>query len=215
MPYVPVDEGQPIPVTPMSPPAPALAPAPAAAPAPHVAVEREEAEWMARAGRGDADAFVDLYRRYERRVYGLGLRMLRDAGLAEELVQETFVRLWRGAAGYEPELGSVRTWVVTIARRAAISLWRRPSSRPVEPPPLAEVGEEDRADQIVLAVSVRDALEALTPEHREVLELCIDRDMSQAQAAAHLGIPVGTVKSRTHLALKSLEAELSRRGILA
>lgn len=177
--------------------------------------DREEAVWLARAGERDEAAFVDLYRRYERRVYGLGLRLLGDRSLAEELVQETFVRLWRGAPAFRTERGPVRAYVFTIARRAAITLWRRPSSRPLTPPPLAERDLDDRVDEILVGVTVREALGALSPAHREILELCVHRDLSQAQAADHLGVPVGTVKSRTHTALRALERELDRTGIRA
>ncbi len=176
----------------------------------------EEADWLIRAAAGDMDdAFVHLYRRYEGRVYGLGLRMLGDDGLAQELVQETFLRLWRGARAFDPARGSVRTYVLTIARRAAISLWRRPSSRPMAPAPLLEAGSVDPFDEILLGVSVRDALVALSDEHREVLTLCVDRDMTQAQAAEELRVPVGTVKSRTHHALIALRRALAERGIRA
>lgn len=185
---------------------------------PATAVDIEEAEWLARAGAGDRDgSFTDLYRRYESRVYGLGIRLLGDRGLAEELVQETFLRLWRGAGGYRPERGSVRAYVFTIARRVAVTLWRRPSSRPMggEGPEGPEPGADDRVEEIILAVAVRDAMDALTPEHRQILALCVERDLSQAQAAAELGIPIGTVKSRTHHALRSLHDALAERGVLA
>lgn len=181
-----------------------------------VDADRAEADLLQRAAAGDLDgAFVDLYRRYEGRVYGLGLRMLGDGGLAEELVQETFTRLWRGAAAFDPAKGTVRTYLLTIARRTAISLWRRPSSRPIAPAPFLEAGADDPFEEIVLGVSVRDALDALSAEHREVLHLCVDRDMTQAQAAEHLSVPVGTVKSRAHHALRALQSALTERGIHA
>jgi len=176
----------------------------------------EEAAWLIGAADGDMDgAFVHLYRRYEGRVYRLGLRLLGDDVLAQELVQETFVRLWRGARAFDPGKGTVRTYVLTIARRAAISLWRRPSSRPIAPAPFLEAGIEDPFDELLLGVSVRDALGALSDEHREVLTLCVDRDMTQAQAAEELRVPVGTVKSRTHHALLALRGALAERGIRA
>jgi RNA polymerase sigma-70 factor (ECF subfamily) len=181
-----------------------------------VHADREEAAWLAGAAGGDLDgAFTSLYRRYEGRVYGLGLRTLGDRHLAEELVQETFTRLWRGAAAYDPAKGTVRTYVLTIARRTAIGLWRRPSSRPIAPAPFLEAGAEDPFEDVLLGVTVRDALGALSAEHREVLDLCVDRDMTQAQAAEHLRVPVGTVKSRTHHALGALEAALAERGVHA
>lgn len=197
------------------PPVSALAPAGSDSGTAAALADREEAGWLRRAGEADEAAFLDLYRRYERRVYGLGLRLLGDRGLAEELVQETFVRLWRGASAFRPDRGPVRAYVFTIARRAAVNLWRRPSSRPLTPPPLAERDADDRVDEILIGVTVREALDALAPAHREILDLCVRRDLSQAQAADRLGVPVGTVKSRTHLALRALEQELDRMGVHA
>ena len=90
----------------------------------------QEAALLAQVAAGDRDEpLAELYRRYGRRLYGLGLHLLRDRGLAEELVQETFVRLWRSSGRFDPERGSVRTFVFTLARRAAVDLHRRPSSR--------------------------------------------------------------------------------------
>ena len=120
-------------------------------------------------------------------------------GLAEDLVQETFVRLWRSAGRYDPERSSVRTFVYTLARRAAVDLWRRSSRAPAD-------GRGHRRprriggaafDDVVLRLDVGEALESLTPAHREVLELQYHGDLTQRQVAERLGIPLGTVKTRT------------------
>src|SRR5689334_325351 len=96
--------------------------------------EAQDAQLVARIASGDSqDAVAELYDRYEKRLYGFGMRLLGDQGLAEELVQETFVRLWRSAASFDASKGSVATLLFTIARRLAVDLWRRPSSRPFEP----------------------------------------------------------------------------------
>jgi hypothetical protein len=101
-----------------------------------VRLAEDEADLLARVAAGDRGApLEELYRRYEVRLYGLGLRLLGDQGLAEELVQETFVRLWQQARRYDPARGSVGTFTFAIARRIAVDLWRRPSSRPFEPAP--------------------------------------------------------------------------------
>src|SRR5438105_460450 len=95
----------------------------------------DEAALLARVAAGERGApLSELYTRYEGRLYGLGLRLLGDEGLAEELVQETFVRLWRRADRFDADRGSVAAFIFTIARRIAIDLWRRPSSRPLAPP---------------------------------------------------------------------------------
>ena len=154
---------------------------------------------------------------YGRRLYTLGLHLLHDRGLAEDLVQETFVRLWRSAHRYDPRRSSVRTFVYTLARRAAVDLWRRSSRSPTATAAGAEL--EDAVggaafDELVVRLDVGEALAALTPAHREVLELQYHCDLTQNQVAERLGIPLGTVKSRTLYALRALSAELKERGLV-
>lgn len=160
------------------------------------------------------DALDQLYDRYAGRVYGLGVRQLGDRQLAEELVQETFVRLWRSAGSFDPRRGTVTAFVLTMARRIAIDLWRRPSSRPFDPePPDAPAPGSDRSDSVVTAVAVRQAMATLSPPHREVLELSYRGDLTQAEIAQVLGIPLGTVKTRSYYALRALKLALQERGI--
>ncbi|MGE0028639.1 MAG: RNA polymerase sigma factor [Thermoleophilia bacterium] len=178
--------------------------------------DAEEAAWLSEARTPDGvpgESFVALYRRYEGRVYGLGLRMLGRRDLAEELVQETFLRLWRSADAFDPERGPARVYVLAIARRTAITLWRRASPQDPLPGDDRDGAVGDGIDELLLAVGVRDAMQSLSPDHRKVLELCVERDLSQAEAARRLGVPVGTVKSRTHHALRALGAALAERGI--
>jgi RNA polymerase sigma-70 factor, ECF subfamily len=176
-------------------------------------VDAAEAELLALVAAGDAGAPLRrLYHRYERRLYGFGLRLLGQPGLAEELVQETWVRLWQSAPRFDPERGSVRNFLFTIARRVAVDLYRRPSSRALG----AEVEDagavEAAADQVLLAVTVRDAMESLSPAHREVLELVYDEDLKLADIAERLDVPLGTVKTRAHHALRGLRRALEERG---
>lgn len=179
-----------------------------------------EAELMARLAAGDRDsALPALYDLYARRLFGIGLRLLGDRGLAEELVQETFVRLWRSAGRFDPERGSVATFVFTLARRAAVDLHRRASSRPLaelndddlERSDAAEPGEE--FEHVVLGLEVREALDALSKEQRSVLELYYREDLTQQQIADRLGLPLGTVKTRTFYGLKALKVELENRSV--
>ena len=179
------------------------------------AADDEDATLLGRAAAGDRDAAMgELYDRYARRLYGYGLRSLRDPGLAEELVQETFLRLWRAAARFDPARGTVSRYVFTIARNTAIDVHRRL-------PRLRQVGLGDPAmdgdafESLITSLTVRDALGALTPDFRRVLELAYDEHLTQPQIADRLGVPVGTVKSRTHYALRALRTELTRRGIHA
>ena len=172
-----------------------------------------EAELLDAVAAGDRGApLKELYHRYEDRLYGLGLRLLGDAGLAEELVQETFLRVWRSAARYDREKGAPSTFIFTIARRLAIDLWRRPSSRPFvassDDPP-----GPDAVDGVIVQLAVRDALDSLSDAHREVLELSYDGDLKQREIAERLGIPLGTVKTRTYHALRSLKGALEERSV--
>jgi RNA polymerase sigma-70 factor (ECF subfamily) len=132
--------------------------------------------------------------------------------LAEDLVQETFVRLWRSADRYDPARGAPSTFIFTIARRLAIDLWRRQSSRAVEsgglPPP-----SEEQVDRLVARLGVREAMSSLSDAHRQVLELSYSSQLTQQEIAHKLNIPLGTVKTRSYHALRSLKAALEARDI--
>jgi RNA polymerase sigma-70 factor (ECF subfamily) len=177
----------------------------------------EEAALLMAAGQagsaGREDAFCELYRRYERRLYGLGRSLLGDAGLAEELVQETFIRLWRSAGTFDPRRGSASPFIFTIARRLAIDLRRRPSSRPFLPEVEADPNRDSDFDQLVRSLTVRDALDSLSEQHREVLELSYRRDLTQVEIANRIGVPLGTVKSRTYTALRAFKRALEEREL--
>jgi len=139
-----------------------------------------------------------------------------DRQRAEDLVQETLLRAWRHPESLDPERGSVRAWLFTTARNVAIDAWRRRSARVgevvtdevPEPPPAV-----DEADRAVEAWTVAEALGRLSPLHREVLIECFYRGRSVSEAAARLGVPPGTVKSRTHYALRSLRLILEEMGV--
>ena len=178
---------------------------------------RHEEQLLAELATGDREqALAGLYAAYGRQIYRLGLVLLRDVGLAEDLVQEIFVRLWRSAHRYDASRGSVRSFVLTLARRAAVDLWRR---RERALPEVHHTREREDVESgkafadAVLRLDLREALDELSPAHREVLELQYDRDLTQAQVAARLDIPLGTVKSRTLYALRALSHRLSERDL--
>ena len=178
-------------------------------PVPDVVAEADLLRAVAAGDRGQP--MRELYQRYAPRIYGLGVQVLGDRGLAEELVQETFVRLWRSAPRFDPDRGSPATFVYAIARRLAIDLWRRPSSRPLmadEAPP-----DDDQMDRVLIRLDVRDVLNSLSDAHREVLTLSYHEHLKQSEIAERLGIPLGTVKTRSYHALRSLKAALDQRGI--
>ena len=184
------------------------------------APQDEDARLLAAVAAGDDDeALVDLYRRYETPLYRLGLRLLKDEGMAEELVQDTFVRLWRSAPRFDPGRGSVRTFTFVIAYSVASDLRRRVASRPLDVAPSAEVERRASAapetlDQVVLGMAVGDALDSLSEKHAAVLRMYFEEDLSQPQIADRLGIPLGTVKTRTYHALRALRRELEERAVI-
>lgn len=182
---------------------------------------REEAALVARVDAGDhGDALEAICARYAKPLFALGLRLLGDRGMAEEMVQDTFVRLWRSTGRFDPERGSLRTFIYTLARRAATDLRRRPASRPLSTAEgddrVAPEGTgEDDFDRLVLGMAMREALDTLSAKHREALELQFREDLTQREVAARLGIPLGTVKTRTYHALRALRRQLEEREIAA
>ena len=117
-------------------------------------------ELLARAASGERDrAMGELYDRYARRVYALGLHQLGTSTLAEDLVQDTFVKVWQGARRFDPTRGSVATFIFTIARRQAIDLWRRRAARPGEGAEARDTAMPNRVDELLVGVAVREALD--------------------------------------------------------
>lgn len=177
----------------------------------------EEAALLAQVARGDrGEPLEELFRRYAGRLYALGLGLLGDTGLAEELVQESFVRLWRQAPRFDPARGTVATFVFALARRIAVDLWRRPSSRPILADPKGHMDLRTSADPaavVVDGVVVRRALDSLSPAHRQVIELSYGGGLTQVEIAQRVGVPLGTVKTRTYHALRALKLELESQGV--
>jgi RNA polymerase sigma-70 factor, ECF subfamily len=165
-----------------------------------------DGELIQRAADGDRSAFEDLYRRYARSVFGLALRRLGDRGRAEDAVQETFTSIWRSAASYRPDRGPGAPWVYAVARNAIVDRARSRTEIPAEIPdePAREDGPGDRAEQSWVQWRVHAALEELPEREREVLKLAYWSGLSQSEVADFLGIPLGTVKTRTRSALAHL-----------
>jgi RNA polymerase sigma-70 factor (ECF subfamily) len=175
---------------------------------------REEADLVAQVAAGDiTEPVAELYRRYAGRLYRFGMHALGNAGLAEEMVQECFVRLWKAADRYDPHRGSVAAYLFVIARSVAADVRKRPSSRPLLPVEDAQLPPElDAVDQILESVMVREALDSLSPAHLQVLTLAHDEGLTQSQIAGRLGVPLGTVKTRMFHGLRALRAALTERG---
>ena len=138
-----------------------------------------------------------------------------DRARAEDVAQETLLRAWRNATVLEESRGSVRSWLFTVARNIVIDDWRSKRSRKelLTDDPAELSGTEDRTDQLLLSWVVAEALTQLSQEHRAVLLECYYRGQSVAEAARRLSIPEGTVKSRTHYALRALRLSLEELGV--
>jgi RNA polymerase sigma-70 factor (ECF subfamily) len=162
------------------------------------------------------EAMRALYRTYSGELYGFALNALGERGAAEEVVQEVFTRAWRHAASYDAKRGSVRTWLYQIARHAIIDARRRASVRPslaLHAPGDADAEGGPTIEQAMLGWQVVAALEKLSPEHRQVIRLAHFQGLSMREIAERCELPVGTVKSRTWYALRSLRLVLEEMGV--
>ena len=174
------------------------------------AVNPTDEELLERVGRRDHAAFEALYKRYSRSVLGLALRRLGDRGRAEDALQETFTAIWRAAKTYKPERGKAAPWLFAVARNSISDRGRARREPPAEAPdePSLEAGPDERAEQSWLSWRVHGALETLPAHERELIELAYWSGLSQSEIAALVGIPLGTVKTRTRSALARLADEL-------
>ncbi len=156
-----------------------------------------------------------LHEEHAAALWGYCLRLTsHDRARAEDVLQETLLRALRNHRRLEESRGSVRAWLFTVARNIVIDEWR--ADRAHRESPVADVPDVpagDEVDRLLQGWVVADALRSLTPEHRAVLVECYYRGASVADAAARLGVPEGTVKSRTHYALKALRLVLQERGM--
>jgi RNA polymerase sigma-70 factor (ECF subfamily) len=162
---------------------------------------------------GDERALSELYDRYGGLVYGAGMRYLGDRTLAEDLVQDVFVSVWRNAASFDASRAGFATWVYRITRNRATDLSRRRGARvrTVAPPAegaLPEPGEGDAIEETLRMFDVVGALSELSPTHREVLVLAYFRGLTQREISARTNTPLGTVKSRTTAALRAARQRL-------
>jgi RNA polymerase sigma-70 factor (ECF subfamily) len=167
---------------------------------------------------GDDDALGECYDQYASFVYGLTLRVVRDARAAEDLTQDVFLGLWERPELFDPGKGALRTWLGTLAHRRAVDHVRREEARKrrdetslsrVAPAP----DVEELALALVTAERVRDALDELPPEQRRAIELAYFDGKTYREVAVIMGIPEGTAKSRLRLALKRIAGTLEQTGV--
>src|SRR5690242_15246042 len=178
--------------------------------APVAANQLSDGELIVRSADGDRGAFETLYKRYARPVFGLALRRLGDRGRAEDAVQETFASVWRGAGSYRPERGPGGPWIYAVARNAIVDRARARNEPAVEAPDQEshEAGPPERAEANWTSWRIHRALEELPDNERKVIELAYWSGLSQSEVAEYLGIPLGTVKTRTRAALARLADQL-------
>ena len=180
-------------------------------------------ELMQLVAEDDSAAFAIVYERHADVACSLAFRMCDKRAVAEDVVQEAFLSLWRSAAGYDPVRGSVRTWVLGIVHHRAIDALRRGvaqdrgrvSDEGIEEQLEAaehteqEVGRRDEAREI------RAALEGLPPEQSRVIELAYYGGLTHSEIAAMLDTPVGTIKGRMRLGLQKMRSQLRSEGVLS
>jgi RNA polymerase sigma-70 factor (ECF subfamily) len=168
---------------------------------------------LAVASSRDREAFAALFRHFGPRLKTFFMRGSMSAGLAEDLVQETMLSVWRKASYFDPSRAGVATWIFTIARNLRIDHLRRQRNpadlphKPEEMPPSLEDALMDTERD----VRVRAALSCLSPEQQTIIRLSYYSEKSQTEIADELGIPLGTVKSRARLAMNRLRALLEDR----
>jgi RNA polymerase sigma factor (sigma-70 family) len=170
----------------------------------------EDEELVHRVAQGDERALSELYDRYSRPVYATGIRSLGDAHLAEELVQDAFTSVWRGAASFDPRRASFATWLYRVTRNRVVDLARRRRVRPISvgAEPLRSFSGGPEPEASVDGWDVARALSRIPQEHREVLTLAYFEGLSQREISRRTGVPLGTIKSRTTAALRQLHRSL-------
>jgi RNA polymerase sigma-70 factor (ECF subfamily) len=171
-------------------------------------------DWMVEVANGDLAAFERLYRHYEKRIYQYVYLLAGSAGIAEDVVGETMLAVWRGASGFA-HASRVSTWILGIARHKAVDALRR-AARDCKNVPLDEAGElpdpvESAADGVSRgeeARVLRSAIDKLSREHQEVLRLVFYEELPYEEIAALLKIPLNTVKTRVYYAKQQLKLRL-------
>ena len=168
-------------------------------------------------GQGVEVALSALYDRYSRTVFGVGVRILGDRSLAEEVVQEVFLKVWRSSRTFDPSRGRFSTWLFRVTRSAALDLHRKRASRVrqvsdgevhIDAARDRSAGPQEAMEETWLSWRVSRALEALDAPQREVIELAHFAGLTQREISLRTGMPLGTVKSRTASAYKRLRKEL-------
>jgi len=176
----------------------------------------DESALIAAVAAADKTSFERLYSLYERRVFQYALTLVRDSATAEEIVIDTMLAVWDGAARFNRS-SRVSTWIFGIARHKALDAVRR-AGRGGKRVPIEEAAEvaspdpkpDDFAQQRTVKATVGRALQGLSPEHREILQLAFFEDLPYEEIASLLSLPLNTVKTRVYYAKQKLKAEMER-----
>jgi RNA polymerase sigma-70 factor (ECF subfamily) len=166
----------------------------------------------------EATLMKQLHDEHAGALWTFSLRLVgQDRGRAEDVVQETLLRAWRHRSVLDRPRPAVRAWLFTVARNIVIDEWRSRRSYTEVPVPEVPEGEglDDRTDQLLLSWVVAEALTKLSADHRAVLLECYFRGRSVSEASERLGVPEGTIKSRTHYAMRALRLALEELGVTA
>ncbi len=180
---------------------------------------RAEDSLLARIAQADRHAFEALYQEYGRAVYSLAFALLRDTHAAQEIAQEVFLAIWRGARDFDPQRGSVRAWILSLTHHKGVDAVRRQRVRANWALDEADAHAPDISHEVLRKVEgeqVRHQLSTLSPEHREAIVLAYYGGYTQQEIATRLGIPLGTVKTRIRdgmIRLRSLLAPIGKETV--
>jgi len=182
-------------------------------------IARDDRDLVVRLQRREPQALADLYDRHGDMVYRLMLRMVRDSGAAEDLVQETFLRAWNRASAFDAERGAVGPWLLAIARNRALDYLRARGRRGAN---TVEFNEMEHPSLFVdfpaealnfdLARQVKRALDQLPPQQRQAIELAYYEGMSQSEIAEHMDQPLGTIKTWMRRAMLQMRGDIAAEG---
>ena len=181
---------------------------------------RSDPELGAALAAGDQSALAELYDRYGGLAYSVALRVLGDPGRAEDVVQDAFLKVWRGASGFDATRGTLRSWLVAAVRNRAVDLLRGRSLHERRELALrpevesAQAGPEDQAVGAQERAAVTAALAELPEEQRHAVLLAYFGGFTQAEIAELTRVPLSTVKGRMRLALDKLATYLRERGLV-
>lgn len=179
---------------------------------------KDDAELARRLRARDPHAMSDLYDHYGRLAYSLIFRIVRNSAVAEDLVQETFLRVWNRVQSFDPSRGALGPWVLTVARNRAIDYLRSVDGRMSQGAleldrlenPILFSEFEDRALALDRVKRLKGAFEKLSPNQKLVIELAYYEGLSQTEMAQRMKQPLGTVKTWVRTALKTLREELAQ-----